>query len=262
MPGSPRSAHESQPSRVFRISFNTPTFCGVVVTTCRGFSQTQTKLQLIPGLLGLRPFRQFIHPSRIKRARKFGSCAENTCATAPFDTAPLRSPCHSGLRSGGEQAKIPSHPRSSPQSPDRPFPPVPPDARPDQRPRALNLAAHPFRPGGGFSRPAPHVTRFSTPPIWRCGSAQNSNIGSASSAFSLKPSRNPSTSVCVAQAAIGARSHRVACRSSLQVPTAPATCLRSFSDVPFHYGPNQRQPQIAYRLRHRSRPQTRLLSAR
>jgi hypothetical protein len=45
--------------------------------------------------------------------RLSGSLAENTCATAPFGhTSRLRPACHSGLRSGGEEAMIPDSPNT------------------------------------------------------------------------------------------------------------------------------------------------------
>ena len=44
--------------------------------------------------------------------RLSGSCAENTCATAPFSqTSRLRVASHFGTRSGGEQARMPLSPK-------------------------------------------------------------------------------------------------------------------------------------------------------
>ena len=104
--------------------------------------------------------------------RLSGSCAENTCAIAPFgQTSRRRVASHSGRRSGGvtghDAAVAKDHhlahlvQRLAHQR--HPF------AAPGiHRPRAFDLRAHPFSARTGFSRPAPpHDNPCSPSAIWR-----------------------------------------------------------------------------------------------
>ena len=91
-----------------------PTASKTSNTPLQSLPQTQTKLEHIPGLARLFPLRSSsTHaPSNWGPRKASGSCAEKTCATAPFGhRSRPRLACHSGLRSGGEDAKIPLSPK-------------------------------------------------------------------------------------------------------------------------------------------------------
>ncbi len=77
-------------------------------------AQTQRELQHVPGLAAPSSTLPAHRPRPHRTAGRAGfpgSCAENTCATAPLgQTSRLRVACHSGRRSGGEQARMPLSP--------------------------------------------------------------------------------------------------------------------------------------------------------
>ena len=130
-------------------------------TDLRPLAQAQRKLQLVPSLLPALPFRQFIHPSRIKLRppQPFGIMRRMHRGNRPIGpNQPLarRLPIGPPIRwaTGQYPAVAKNHHLAHLLNG------LPHQRHAATRPRIqrtapLNLATHPFRPGAGLARTAP-----------------------------------------------------------------------------------------------------------
>ena len=108
-------------------------------TDLRSLAQAQRKLQLVPSLLPALPFRQFIHPSRIKLrpAQPFGVMRRmhrGDCPIRPNQPLPRRPPTEPPLRRAPGPNSLAAHNNPTPPRPKRPAPTRPPTAHNMQHP--------------------------------------------------------------------------------------------------------------------------------